>query len=212
MKKKVIMVISLPRSGTNHFFDKIQKIETTNVISYYELFNDSFYGKSQCWDNFYDKYQCKNKVEVFKKIINNGNGLHERLIQECINHENRINVIKIFPNQITKKEFIQMITIQEYDINFLFLLRDIKEVHQSYYHALTKNDWTRCRKEKLQQYDLITMLENNHFRHIYENKIFECYLHDMLQIIINYKKKYKLLNFKKYKDYQIDDLEKIINV
>ena len=210
MKPNLLIVISLPRSGTNYFLDKIQKIESKNIHCYYELFNDSFYGKSECWDNFYDKYKCKNKLEVLDKLLDYGNGLHEFLQEEKNNHEDTLTIIKIFPNQISKKEFIKIIENKKYKIQIVFLIRNIKDVHQSYYHALTNNDWTRNREKKLEHNELEIMLENEDFNHVFKNKIFECYLNDMLNIIKHYNKDYQLLNFNNYKDFQIKDFEKLI--
>ena len=68
MNRKLLIIISLPRSGTNYFLDKIQKIENKKVNCYYELFNDSFYGQSQCWDNFYEKYEANTKLEILDKL------------------------------------------------------------------------------------------------------------------------------------------------
>ena len=210
MNRKLLIIISLPRSGTNYFLDKIQKIENKKVNCYYELFNDSFYGKSQCWDNFYDKYESKTKLEVLDKLLNYGNGLQEYLHEELIDKD-IINVIKIFPNQISKKDFIKIIENKNYKIEIIFLLRNIKDVHQSYYHALEKNDWNRKREKKLEYYELEMMLENKEFNHVYNNKIFECYLNDMFNIVKHYKKKYKILNFKNYKDYEKKEYEDLIN-
>jgi len=211
MKPNLIVVISLPRSGTNYFFDKIQKIESKKVYSYYELFNDSFYGKSECWDNFYDKYKCNNKLEVLDKLLDYGTNLHEKLKEEKKNHEYTLTIIKIFPNQLSNKDFIKIIENKNYKVQILFLLRNIKDVHQSYYHALTNNDWTRKREKKLDHYALEIMLENQEFKYIYENKIFESYLNDILNIVKHYNKDYQLLIFNNYKNYEIKEFEKIIS-
>ena len=210
MKPKLLIIISVPRSGTNYFFDKIQKIKSKKVNSYYELFNDSFYGQSQCWDNFYEKYEANTKLEILDKLLHYGCGLQEPLKEDENNHEETISIIKIFPNQLLKKDFIKIIENTNYEVKIMFLLRNIKEVHQSYYHALINNDWTKKRDHQLESYDLGNMLNNEEFRYVYENKIFECYLNDMLNIVKHYKKEYQVHNFKTYKDYENEDFEKMI--
>ena len=211
MKQKLIIVISLPRSGTNYFFDNIQKCDKYDIASYYEVFNDSFYNKSGCWDNFYEKYSASSKLDVLDKLLKYGNGLQKKLDYQPNNHENKINIIKIFPNHISKKEFIQLLGNNEYDIRVLFLIRNVDDVHQSYYHAQTTNDWTRCRNTKLQKTDICKMLENIEFKKIYEEKTFDCYKHDMLNIVKYYKKEYRMLYFDDYKNYQKSEFEEMIS-
>lgn len=207
--KKLIIFISVPRSGTNYFFNQMKEIKMFKINAYYELFNDSFYNKSECWDDFYKKYNCKNKLKVLDKLLNYGNGLQKPL-NDIKNSDKIINIIKIFPNQLNKDEFIELINNKNYNIKLMFLLRDMKDVYQSYYHALTYNDWTMCRKDKLKTYKLDEMLKNKNFKYNYENKIFECYLNDMVNIIKYFNKSYTFLYFKDFKNYSLNDFEKII--
>jgi hypothetical protein len=88
MKPKLIIIISVPRSGTNYFFNKIQKIKSKKVNNYYELFNDSFYGQSQCWDNFYEKYEVQTlNLKVLDKVITLWVWITENLLNEDENNQ-----------------------------------------------------------------------------------------------------------------------------
>ena len=161
IKKNILIIISLNRSGTNYFFDNIQNISNYKLYSYYEIFNDAFYNKAGKWDDYFKKYNCSSKLEVLDKISSFGKGHKNYLNYEIENDSNTITSFKIFPKHLSEEELILLLTNDKYNIRIIFMVRNIKSIYNSLYRSLEKNDWTSKRAYKFENLDFYNLLKNN---------------------------------------------------
>lgn len=209
-KKNLLIIISVNRSGTNNFFDNIQNITNYNLLSYYEIFNKAFYNEAGKWDDYFKKYNSKSKLEVLKKIAYYGKGHNKNLDIDIENDKNTITAFKIFNDHITFNELIEILLDECYNVRIIFMIRNIYDIYNSLYRSLEENDWTSKRNYSLEKLDINKLLENNKIKQIYDNKTYECFLFDTLNIVKKYNVIHKLIYFNQYKNYNINNYEELI--
>ena len=198
MKPKLIFIVSLPRSGTNHFCDQLErtKVGAAGVVSYREVFNACYYNGK--WGTFYETYGASTKPGTLKAILDRE---HRR---------GRAVAIKIFHDQALPAQDLDR--IREWaDVRFLFLRRRLDEVYTSYYKAVTQNDWCSRRSSPLAILPEATLRSNPIVRAAIDKDLFRKHMSWHAQYLDARGVPYTTLHFDSYKHWSARDFQSCVD-